>query len=165
MTSLSPSRTILGARRISDHQSVPWEFFNSPDKEHIQLLYLEIPLNYDFLSFMTAAHDDLLSGFLVHSRCSQWRYTLRKKVLQSTFFWCLRLSQIEDSIQYLGGPNSIWKDHDRNLGVQVVVYLWQPEAPKKVLWSTFFLRVYVFLMSNRSQKLLTGQDINLTFTS
>ena len=52
----------------------------------------------------------------------QWvAYTLRKKVLQSTFFWCSRLSQIEDSIQYLEGPNSTWKDHVRNLGVRLVL--------------------------------------------
>ena len=34
-------------------------------------------------------------------------YTLRKKVLQNTFSG-FRLSQIEDSIQYLEGPNSAW---------------------------------------------------------
>ena len=32
-------------------------------------------------------------------------------------FWCFRLSQIEDSIKYLEGPNSTWKDHDKNLGL------------------------------------------------
>ena len=90
-------------------------------------------------------------------------YTLRRKVLQSTFFWCFRLSQIEDSIQYLEGPNGIWSDHDRHIGVPAdpnvpimvlpdtiwsfqvlnrVLYLWQSEAPKKVLGITFFLRVY-----------------------
>ena len=68
--------------------------------------------------------------------------TLRKKSTSEHLFWCFRLSQIEDSIEYLEGPNSTWKDHDRNLGVQMVLYLWQPGAPKKVLWSTFFLRVY-----------------------
>ena len=89
-------------------------------------------------------------------------YTLRKKVLQSTFFWCFMLSQIGGPFQYLEGPNSTWKDHDGNLGVLLdpkipimvlpgtilsfqvlnrVLYLWQSEAPKKVLWSTFFLRV------------------------
>ena len=34
-------------------------------------------------------------------------------------FWYFRLSQIEDSIQYLQGTNSTWKDHDRNLGVHL----------------------------------------------
>ena len=36
-------------------------------------------------------------------------YTLRKKVLPSTYFWCFSLSQIEDSIQYAcnGLPDTI----------------------------------------------------------
>ena len=46
---------------------------------------------------------------LVHSK---------KKSTSEHLFWCFRLSQIEYSIQYLEGPNSTWKDHDRNLWVQ-----------------------------------------------
>ena len=69
----------------------------------------------------------------------------------------------QDSIQYLEGPNGIWKHHDRhNMCIPdtiwswtpiclsrcfqipfgpsrywIEAYLWQSEAPKKVLWSTF----------------------------
>ena len=43
------------------------------------------------------------------------RYNLRKKIRPSTYFWCLSLLQMEDSIQYLKGPNDIWKDHNRNI--------------------------------------------------
>ena len=42
----------------------------------------------------------------------------KKKSISEDLFWCFRLSQIEDSIEYQEGPNSTWKDHDRNLGVQ-----------------------------------------------
>ena len=49
-------------------------------------------------------------GCLLHSE---------KKSTSEHLFWCFRLSQIEDSIQYLEGPNITWKDHDRNLGVQM----------------------------------------------
>ena len=51
--------------------------------------------------------------------------TLRKKKYFRAPFWCFRLSQIEDSIQYLEGPNGTWKDHERNLGVHLnrVLYL------------------------------------------
>ena len=45
-------------------------------------------------------------------------HTLRKKVLPSTYFWCFSLSQTEDSIQYLEGPNGIWKHHDRHIGAK-----------------------------------------------
>ena len=31
-------------------------------------------------------------------------HTLRKKIILEHLFWCFRLSQIEDSIQYLEGP-------------------------------------------------------------
>ena len=44
----------------------------------------------------------------------------KKKSTSEHLFWCFRLSQIEASIEYLEGPNSTWKDHDRNLGVQIV---------------------------------------------
>ena len=43
----------------------------------------------------------------------------KKKSTSEHLFWCSRLSQIEDSIQYLEGPNSTWKDHYRNLGIQM----------------------------------------------
>ena len=45
--------------------------------------------------------------------------TLRKKVLPGTYFWCFSLSQIEDFIQYLEGPNGIWKHHDNHILVQM----------------------------------------------
>ena len=45
----------------------------------------------------------------------------KKKNTSEHLFWCFRLSQIEDSIQYLEGTNSTWKDHDKNLGVQMVL--------------------------------------------
>ena len=92
--------------------------------------------------------------------CNCCGCTLRKKSTSEHLFWCFRLSQIEDSIEYLKGPNSTWKDHDRNLGVQMdkdipimvlpgtiwsfqvldrVLYLWQPEAPKRCFEVLFFL--------------------------
>ena len=36
--------------------------------------------------------------------------TLKKKSTSERLCWCFRLQQIEDSIQYLEGPNSTWKD-------------------------------------------------------
>ena len=36
----------------------------------------------------------------------------KKKSTFEHLFWCFRLSQIEDSIQYLEGPNGIWKNCD-----------------------------------------------------
>ena len=42
----------------------------------------------------------------------------KKKSTSEDFFWCSRLSQIEDFfIQYLEGTNGSWKDHDRHIGV------------------------------------------------
>ena len=41
----------------------------------------------------------------------------KKKSTSEYLFWCVRLSQIKDSIQYLEGPNSTWKDHFMKLGV------------------------------------------------
>ena len=41
----------------------------------------------------------------------------------------LQLSQIEESIQYLEGPKSAWKDHDRNLGSIWKVNV-SPEGPQ-----------------------------------
>ena len=92
---------------------------------------------------------------LFYTWCTNQIIHSKKKSTSEHLFWCFRLSQIEDSIQYLEGPNSTWKDHDPKIPVMVlpgaiwsfqvlnrVLYLWQPEAPKKVLWSTFFLRVY-----------------------
>ena len=60
-------------------------------------------------------------------------YTLRKKVLQSTYFWCFSLSQIEDSIEYMEGPNGIWKHHNRQIGVPV-----DPNLPVMVLTDTIW---------------------------
>ena len=40
----------------------------------------------------------------------------KKKSTSEHLFWCFRLSQIEDSIEYLEGPNTTWKDYDRNVG-------------------------------------------------
>ena len=57
-------------------------------------------------------------------------YTLRKKSISKHLFWCFRLSQTEDSIQYLEGPNGIWKDHDRNLGVQMDYLSIYPSGPQ-----------------------------------
>ena len=53
----------------------------------------------------------------------------KKKSTSEHLFWCFRLSQIENSIQYKEVPNGIWKDHDRHIGVPLA----QSEAPKKVL--------------------------------
>ena len=44
----------------------------------------------------------------------------KKKSTPEDLFWCSRLLQIEDSIQYLEGPNGIWKGHDRHIGVQAL---------------------------------------------
>ena len=49
------------------------------------------------------------------SALSEVPCTLRKKEFPSSFFWCFSLSQIGGSSQYLEGPNSTWKDHDRNI--------------------------------------------------
>ena len=53
----------------------------------------------------------------------------KKKSTSEHLFWCSRLSQIEDSIQYLKGPNSTWMDHDGNLGVQMEECLC-PDGPQ-----------------------------------
>ena len=45
------------------------------------------------------------------------------------------------SFQALFGPSRYW----------IESYLWQPEAPKKVLWSTFFLGVYVYSLECASK--------------
>ena len=87
----------------------------------------------------------------------KWEHwcTLRRKSTSEHLFWCFSLSQIGDSCQYLEGPISTWKHHDRDIGVHLsymvltnmliywsfqvltwVPYLWQAEAPKKVLGST-----------------------------
>ena len=41
--------------------------------------------------------------------------TLWEKKYHKAHFWCFRLSQIKDSIQYLEGPNCTWTVHDRNI--------------------------------------------------
>ena len=91
-------------------------------------------------------------------RSSQQSFSKRihskKKSTSEHLFWCFRLSQIEDSIRYLEGqmdpkvpiivlPGTIWSFQVLNR----VLYLWLPEAPKKVLWSTFLLRVYCHIPS------------------
>ena len=43
----------------------------------------------------------------------------QKQSTPKYLFWCFRLSQIEDTSQYLEGQNSTWKNHDRNIGVQI----------------------------------------------
>ena len=57
----------------------------------------------DVIAFVLAAETDIVVAnvYDVHSK---------KKSTSEHLFWCLRLSQIEDSIQYLEGPNSTWKD-------------------------------------------------------
>ena len=88
----------------------------------------------------------------------------KKKSTSKHLFWCFRLSQIEDSIQYLEGPNGIWKHHDRHAfcpfgpqyachgasryqlvlpGTNIYLYLRKAEAPKiGALKHFFFLRAY-----------------------
>ena len=64
----------------------------------------------------------------------------KKKSTSEHLIWCFRLSQIEDSIQYLEGPNSTWKEHDRNFGVQMDdrdVHL-DPKIPIMVLPGTIW---------------------------
>ena len=63
----------------------------------------------------------------------------KKKSTSEHLFWSFRLSQIEDSIQYQAGPNSTWKDHDRNRGVQMdrnVFVQMDPKIPIMVLPGT-----------------------------
>ena len=45
--------------------------------------------------------------------------TLQEKSTSRHKFWYFRLPQIEDSIQYLEGPNGIWKHHDGHIGVHM----------------------------------------------
>ena len=53
-------------------------------------------------------------------------------------------------------PGTIWFFQVLNR----VLYLWQPEAPKKVLWSTFFLRVYEWYLTLETswRRLYTFKD-------
>ena len=60
---------------------------------------------------------NLILGVCRH--CLYFAIHSKKKSTSEHLFWCFRLSQIEDSIHYLEGPNSSWKDLDRNLGVQM----------------------------------------------
>ena len=71
-------------------------------------------------------------------------YTLRKKkVLPSTFFWCFVLSQIEDSSQYLEGPNSIWKDCERNIrSICKFLKIFSWTLPRSGIWLIKGLEVY-----------------------
>ena len=64
--------------------------------------------------------DKQFSVTLSELNWSQQNTTPKEKSTSEHLFWCFRLSQIEDSIQYLEGPNSTWKDHDMNLGVQII---------------------------------------------
>ena len=49
-------------------------------------------------------------------------------------------------LQYHVLPGTIWSFHAQNR----LLYLWQPEAPKKVLWSTFFfLRLLAYMYDMR----------------
>ena len=77
--------------------------------------FLCIFITGDFNSLLvcslTIVH--VLSVVLVILMCSH----SKKKSAPQHLLWCFRLSQIEDSIQYLEGPNSTLKDHDRILGV------------------------------------------------
>ena len=75
------------------------------------------------------------------------KYTLGKKALQSTFFGASSCHKIEDSIQYLEGPNRTWKDPDRNLGVHLggTIYL---------IWSMSYNARYQFLVVQKSQPLI-----------
>ena len=57
--------------------------------------------------------------FALQPFCSPSTLHSEKKSTSEHLFWCFRLSQIEVSIEYQEGPNSTWKDHDRNLGVQM----------------------------------------------
>ena len=70
-------------------------------------------------------------GNLYHVSSSPIKCTLRKNSTSEHLFWRFRLSQIEDCIQCLEGPNSTWKDHDRNLGVHR-----DPKIPIMVLPGT-----------------------------
>ena len=62
-----------------------------------------------------------------------------KKSTSKHIFWCFGLSQIEYSIQYLEGPNSTWKDHDRHIGVHLPIIvlpdtIWSFQVLKRVLY-------------------------------
>ena len=50
----------------------------------------------------------------------------------------ISLVHLDPKIPIMVLPGTIWSFQVLNK----VFYLWQPEAPKKVLWSTFFLRVW-----------------------
>ena len=71
--------------------------------------------HYTYTSYMD------LSTFTYHLQLSNIHS--KKLSTSENLFWCFRLSQIEDFIQCLEGPNSTWKDHDRNLGVHLI-QLW-----------------------------------------
>ena len=59
-------------------------------------------------------------------------HSKKKGTSEHLFLW-FRLSKIEDSIQYPGGSNSTWKDHDRNIFV-----LMDPKIPIMVLPGTIW---------------------------
>ena len=49
-----------------------------------------------------------------------WKIHSKKKKYIRAPFLVLQVAQIEDSIQYLDGTNSTWKDQGRNLGVYLI---------------------------------------------
>ena len=65
---------------------------------------------------------------------------LSEKSTSKHLFRCFRLSQIENSIQNLEGPNGILKNHDGHLGVET-----DPEMPIMVLPDT----IWSFQVLNR----------------
>ena len=81
------------------------------------------------------------SGLVLSRALLGVRLHSKKKSTSKHLFWCFRLSQIENSIEYLEGPNGIWKDHDRHLGVQM-----DPKMPIMVLLDT----IWSFHVLNRS---------------
>ena len=72
----------------------------------------------------------------------------KKKSTSEHLFWCFRMSQIEDSIQYLEGPNSAWKDHDRVQMDSSIIHL-DTKIPVMVLpgtiWSFLVLNSVLYL--------------------
>ena len=68
-------------------------------------------------------------------------HNLRKKYFRAPFLVLQVVTNrgllMDPKIPIMVLPGTIWSFQVLNR----VLYLWQPEAPKKVLWSTFFLRV------------------------
>ena len=66
-------------------------------------------------------------------------------------FFFLHIVFVDPKIPIMVLPRTIWSFQVLNR----VLYLWQPEAPKKVLWGTFFLRVQLPYLSTISLVLYT----------